>query len=117
MDDGTVYGTPGYMDPSSFTSKVTVKAIYDYQARHDDELSFCKHAIITNVIKCDDGWWRGDYGGKKQHLFPCNYVEELEFQENQSETVSVVGIGESLFIYPFSLQNRQVTSFEIFAGN
>nr|CAD7405540.1 unnamed protein product [Timema cristinae] len=136
--DGSVYGTPGYMDPSSFTSKsetqtnqqppvrnmfesrlhegppeygvcitgkvgvkmnvgasalsamtmsfsqVTVKAVYDYQAQRDDELSFCKHAIITNVNKQDDsGWWRGDYGGKKQHFFPSNYVQEMEPQENR----------------------------------
>ncbi|XP_071446484.1 1-phosphatidylinositol 4,5-bisphosphate phosphodiesterase gamma-1 isoform X1 [Hetaerina americana] len=84
-DDGSVHGTPGYMDPSSFTSKITVKAVYDYQARHDDELSFCKHAIITNVSKQDGGWWRGDYGGNKQHWFPSNYVEEIEPQENRTD--------------------------------
>ncbi|XP_063632987.1 1-phosphatidylinositol 4,5-bisphosphate phosphodiesterase gamma-1 [Cydia splendana] len=77
-DDSSVYGTPGYMDPTSFTSKVTVKALYDYRARQDDELSFCKHAIITNVDKPDAGWWRGDYGGKRHHWFPANYVQEIE---------------------------------------
>lgn len=67
------------MDHSNFISKVTVKALYDYQAKHDDELSFCKHAIITNVNKDKQGgWWRGDYGGKKQQFFPSNYVEEVE---------------------------------------
>ncbi|XP_049885076.1 1-phosphatidylinositol 4,5-bisphosphate phosphodiesterase gamma-1 isoform X1 [Pectinophora gossypiella] len=77
-DDNSVYGTPGYMDPTSFRSKVTVKALYDYRARQDDELSFCKHAIITNVDKPDEGWWRGDYGGKRHHWFPANYVQEIE---------------------------------------
>ncbi|XP_068621272.1 1-phosphatidylinositol 4,5-bisphosphate phosphodiesterase gamma-1 [Battus philenor] len=77
-DDSSVYGTPGYMDPTSFSSKVTVKALYDYRARQDDELSFCKHAIITNVDKPDEGWWRGDYGGKRHHWFPANYVQEID---------------------------------------
>lgn len=77
-DDALVYATPGYMDPTSFTSKTTVKALYDYRGRQDDELSFCKHAIITNVDKPDEGWWRGDYGGKKHHWFPANYVQEIE---------------------------------------
>ncbi|KAI5640351.1 phosphatidylinositol-specific phospholipase c, Y domain-containing protein [Phthorimaea operculella] len=84
-DDSSVYGTPGYMDPTWFRSKrkhtflkVTVKALYDYCARQDDELSFCKHAVITNVEKPDEGWWRGDYGGKRQHWFPANYVQEIE---------------------------------------
>ncbi|KAK9500322.1 hypothetical protein O3M35_001605 [Rhynocoris fuscipes] len=88
MDDGTVLGTPDYMDPSSLTCKVTVKALYDYQARHDDELSFCKHAIITNVTKQDGGWWKGDYGGKRQHWFPSNYVEEIEPQQERDDTSS-----------------------------
>uniref|UniRef100_A0A1B6CI00 Phosphoinositide phospholipase C n=1 Tax=Clastoptera arizonana TaxID=38151 RepID=A0A1B6CI00_9HEMI len=85
VDDNSISGTPGYIDPSSFTSKLTVKAIYDYQARNDDELSFCKHAIITNVNKQDGGWWRGDYGGKRQQWFPSNYVEEIEPQQDRDD--------------------------------
>lgn len=77
-DDSSVYGTPGYMDPASFISKITVKALYDYRGQQEDELSFCKHAIITNVDKPDEGWWRGDYGGKRHHWFPANYVQEIE---------------------------------------
>ncbi|XP_063989882.1 1-phosphatidylinositol 4,5-bisphosphate phosphodiesterase gamma-1 [Diachasmimorpha longicaudata] len=69
---------PGYMDPAAFLSKITVKATYDYKARRDDELTLVKHAIITNVHRQDGGWWRGDYGGKKQHWFPANYVEEID---------------------------------------
>lgn len=34
--------------------------------------------MITNVVKQDSGWWRGDYGGKRQHWFPSNHVEELQ---------------------------------------
>ncbi|XP_028169476.1 1-phosphatidylinositol 4,5-bisphosphate phosphodiesterase gamma-1 [Ostrinia furnacalis] len=93
-DDGSVYGTPGYMDPSSFVSKVTVKALYDYRARQDDELSFAKHAIITNVDKPDEGWWRGDYGGKKHHWFPANYVEEIEVpQATEIATSDTAALG------------------------
>ncbi|XP_039763945.1 1-phosphatidylinositol 4,5-bisphosphate phosphodiesterase gamma-1 isoform X2 [Pararge aegeria] len=77
-DYQVVYGTPGYMDPTAFMSKVTVKALYDYRARETDELSFCKHSIITNVEKMEGGWWRGDYGGKKRYWFPANYVEQFE---------------------------------------
>ncbi|GFU38931.1 1-phosphatidylinositol 4,5-bisphosphate phosphodiesterase gamma-1 [Nephila pilipes] len=81
-----LYGHPGmYMDPNCFISKITVKALYDYRAQRVDELSFCKHAIITNVVKENGGWWKGDYGGKKQHWFPANYVEEIEPQENSDE--------------------------------
>lgn len=75
------------MDPATFISKITVKALYDYKAGREDELTLVKHAIVTNVNKQSGGWWRGDYGGKKQHWFPANYVEEIE-QDNQSSEVS-----------------------------
>lgn len=58
-----------------------VKAIYDYRACQEDELSFCKHAIITNVHKPYQWWWRGDYGGKRYQWFPANYVQELDTPE------------------------------------
>ncbi|KAF7987870.1 hypothetical protein HCN44_003733 [Aphidius gifuensis] len=83
-DNDSVYGIPGYVDPSSFISKITVKAIYDFKARKDDELTLVKHAIITNVHKQDSDWWRGDYGGKKQHWFPANHVEEIECQDRDT---------------------------------
>uniref|UniRef100_A0A8C0W7X3 1-phosphatidylinositol 4,5-bisphosphate phosphodiesterase gamma n=1 Tax=Castor canadensis TaxID=51338 RepID=A0A8C0W7X3_CASCN len=54
-----------------------VKALFDYKAQREDELTFTKSAIIQNVEKQDGGWWRGDYGGKKQLWFPSNYVEEM----------------------------------------
>lgn len=71
--------------------QVTVKATFDYEGRQDDELSFCKHAVITNVVKQDYGWWRGDYGGKRQHWFPSNHCEELQepLLENSESGVSV----------------------------
>uniref|UniRef100_A0A8C0W807 Phosphoinositide phospholipase C n=1 Tax=Castor canadensis TaxID=51338 RepID=A0A8C0W807_CASCN len=55
----------------------TFKALFDYKAQREDELTFTKSAIIQNVEKQDGGWWRGDYGGKKQLWFPSNYVEEM----------------------------------------
>nr|XP_025865442.1 1-phosphatidylinositol 4,5-bisphosphate phosphodiesterase gamma-1 isoform X1 [Vulpes vulpes] len=59
------------------TFKCAVKALFDYKAQRDDELTFTKSAIIQNVEKQEGGWWRGDYGGKKQLWFPSNYVEEM----------------------------------------
>ncbi|XP_055537680.1 1-phosphatidylinositol 4,5-bisphosphate phosphodiesterase gamma-1 isoform X2 [Wyeomyia smithii] len=82
-DDNGVYS---YMDPSSVNEKITVKALYDYKAQREDELSFCKHAIITNVDKKgNELWWTGNYGGKKQHYFPANYVQEINTADGSSD--------------------------------
>lgn len=34
----------------------TVRAMYEYKAQRDDELSFPKNAIISNVDKQEGGW-------------------------------------------------------------
>uniref|UniRef100_A0A3Q1HQQ8 1-phosphatidylinositol 4,5-bisphosphate phosphodiesterase gamma n=1 Tax=Anabas testudineus TaxID=64144 RepID=A0A3Q1HQQ8_ANATE len=80
-DYGSLYEgrNPGfYVEANQMpTLKCTVKAMYEYKAQRDDELSFPKNAIIANVDKQEGGWWKGDCGGKKQMWFPANYVEEI----------------------------------------
>lgn len=73
------------MDPTNFISKISVKALYDYKAKRDDELTLIKNSVISNVNKCSGGWWRGNYGGKKQLWFPANYVEEIDLQGSPSD--------------------------------
>ncbi|RVE70643.1 hypothetical protein OJAV_G00066620 [Oryzias javanicus] len=80
-DYGSLYEgrNPGfYVEANQMpTLKCTVRAMYEYKAQRDDELSFTKDTIISNVDKQEGGWWKGDYGGKKQFWFPANYVEEI----------------------------------------
>ncbi|CAB83085.1 Protein app1 [Schizosaccharomyces pombe] len=54
----------------------SVKAIYDYQAQEDNELSFFEDEIIANVDCVDPNWWEGECHGHRG-LFPSNYVEEI----------------------------------------
>lgn len=80
-DYGALYEgrNPGfYVEPNPMPAfKCSVRALFDYKAQREDELTFTKNAIIQNVDKQEGGWWRGDYGGKKQMWFPSNYVEEI----------------------------------------
>lgn len=69
--------------------KIHVKAKFSYTARMPDELTFPKHAIIQNVNKAEEDWWKGDYGGQRQHWFPAIYVEEIE-PENIDERVNQI---------------------------
>lgn len=52
------------------------KAMYDYTAYTDDELSFKEGQIIRVLEKDPSGWWKGELGG---HIgwVPFNYVEEV----------------------------------------
>ncbi|XP_069595268.1 1-phosphatidylinositol 4,5-bisphosphate phosphodiesterase gamma-2 isoform X1 [Ranitomeya imitator] len=84
-DVSSIYGfNKMYVDPNEISPAMpqgTVKALYNYMAKQDDELSFCTGALIHNVNKVSDGWWKGDYGDKLQHYFPSNYVEDITMNE------------------------------------
>uniref|UniRef100_A0A667ZQ94 1-phosphatidylinositol 4,5-bisphosphate phosphodiesterase gamma n=1 Tax=Myripristis murdjan TaxID=586833 RepID=A0A667ZQ94_9TELE len=88
-DYGSLYEgrNPGfYVEANQMpTFKCTVRAMYEYKAQRDDELSFTKNAIISNVDKQEGGWWKGDCGGKKQLWFPANYVEEISPSQEMTE--------------------------------
>ncbi|XP_007420083.1 drebrin-like protein isoform X1 [Python bivittatus] len=57
---------------------VCARALYDYQAADDTEISFDPENIITNIEMIDEGWWRG-YGPDGHFgMFPANYVELIE---------------------------------------
>lgn len=59
------------------TSDLRARALYDYQASADDEISFDPDDIITEIVKIDEGWWQGLCKGMFG-LFPANYVELIE---------------------------------------
>lgn len=85
-DVDSIYGVKSklYVDPSEISPAMpqgTVIALYNYSAKRADELSFCTGAVIHNVVKISEGWWKGDYGHKLQHLFPSNYVEDISINE------------------------------------
>ncbi|XP_057688589.1 drebrin-like b isoform X2 [Corythoichthys intestinalis] len=54
---------------------ICARALYDYEAADDTEISFDPDEIITGIEMIDEGWWRG-YGPNGHFgMFPANYVE------------------------------------------
>ena len=57
------------------------KALYDYNARTEKELSFVKGDVLDVIDKTRDGnWWDGMHEGKRGYI-PVKYVEIAEFSE------------------------------------
>ncbi|XP_026870864.2 drebrin-like protein A isoform X2 [Electrophorus electricus] len=54
-----------------------VRALFDYQAEDDSELSFEPGDVISHVEMVDKSWWRGYSKDGRQGLFPANYVETI----------------------------------------
>lgn len=59
-----------------------VRAIFDYESNHDDDLTFVTGEIITVISVEDDDWYLGGYtdkvtGEKREGIFPMNFVEKI----------------------------------------
>ncbi|XP_053574112.1 drebrin-like protein [Bombina bombina] len=57
---------------------ICARALYDYQAADDTEISFDPDDLITHIEMIDEGWWRGYGPAGSYGMFPANYVELLE---------------------------------------
>ena len=53
------------------------RALFAFEGRADDELSFEKGDVIEGVAVVDADWWAGDRAGVRG-VFPSSYVEPLE---------------------------------------
>ncbi|NXK42359.1 DBNL protein, partial [Piprites chloris] len=79
VDDAKYDYGVAYQEPLDLAGKgLCARALYDYQAADDTEISFDPENIITNIEMIDEGWWRG-YGPDGHFgMFPANYVELIE---------------------------------------
>ncbi|CAB1321529.1 unnamed protein product [Coregonus sp. 'balchen'] len=57
--------------------QMCVRALYDYQAEDESEISFEPGDIISAVETVDKAWWRGFSKDGRLGLFPANYVETI----------------------------------------
>jgi len=61
----------------SSSPAVKVKALYDYDATNDTELSFKENDLLSISEQDESGWWFAEIGGKGGFI-PRNYVELLD---------------------------------------
>uniref|UniRef100_A0A3B3BU46 Drebrin-like b n=1 Tax=Oryzias melastigma TaxID=30732 RepID=A0A3B3BU46_ORYME len=54
---------------------ICARALYDYQAADETEISFDPDEVITGIEMIDEGWWRGFGPDGHFGMFPANYVE------------------------------------------
>ncbi|XP_069831930.1 CD2-associated protein isoform X2 [Dendropsophus ebraccatus] len=65
-------------------AKETCRALYNYEATNDDELSFKEGDIIHLINKDsgDPGWWRGELNGR-EGVFPDNFAAIIQDSEKE----------------------------------
>ena len=61
---------------------------YDYEKAEDNELELKEGEYVTEIDMVDDDWWMGRNPHGETGLFPSNYVELVEDEEDSNEKVS-----------------------------
>jgi hypothetical protein len=65
-----------YEDTTNVEGKgVCAKALYDYVAGEENEITFDPDEIITDIEMIDEGWWIGTAPDGRRGMFPSNYVQ------------------------------------------
>eukprot|EP01102_Stenamoeba_stenopodia_P010181 TRINITY_DN303_c0_g1_i2.p1 TRINITY_DN303_c0_g1~~TRINITY_DN303_c0_g1_i2.p1 ORF type:complete len:556 (-),score=195.27 TRINITY_DN303_c0_g1_i2:87-1754(-) len=73
----TSWDRPPEMDAPSSTGDVfQVKALYDYEAQNEREISFAAGSVI-NIMQADDNdWWYAELNGQNGYI-PATFVERM----------------------------------------
>ncbi|KAK9764684.1 formin-binding protein [Basidiobolus ranarum] len=78
--DSTNGGTLGY-SASNKQPDMEVRALYDYDAESNEELSIHEGQVVRVLATHLDGWWEGQIqmedGSIKRGLFPSNFTEPV----------------------------------------
>jgi len=57
---------------------------YDYEKAEDNEIELREGEYVTNIEMVDDDWWMGTNSRGESGLFPSNYVELVENEEDNA---------------------------------
>eukprot|EP01086_Lenisia_limosa_P000093 TRINITY_DN10177_c0_g1_i1.p1 TRINITY_DN10177_c0_g1~~TRINITY_DN10177_c0_g1_i1.p1 ORF type:complete len:297 (-),score=76.93 TRINITY_DN10177_c0_g1_i1:12-830(-) len=68
---------PGAQTGEAGSAMFQAKAMFDYEAQEDNELTFYEDDIIDITVTFQDGWWKGSIKGSEEGLVPSSYLEQI----------------------------------------
>jgi hypothetical protein len=73
---------PGPAAASSGSIRAIVQ--YDYEKAEENEIELVEGQVVTNIEMVDEDWWMGTNSKGESGLFPSNYVEVVEGDEEEA---------------------------------
>lgn len=81
---GAALGSSGHDDSSAGAgSGKRAVIIYDYEKAEDNEVELREGDHVTNIDMVDEDWWMGTNSEGERGLFPANYVELVEGDDDE----------------------------------
>ncbi|KAL9085356.1 MAG: hypothetical protein Q9165_007647 [Trypethelium subeluteriae] len=80
---------PSASAPGAGVSGKRAIAQYDYEKAEDNELELRDGEYVTNIEMVDEDWWMGQNARGETGLFPSNYVELVEDEEDGGAAAAV----------------------------
>ncbi|KAF9325853.1 hypothetical protein BG006_010686 [Podila minutissima] len=96
--NGSMVAPPPPPAPPTNTHQKQVRALYNFDATAEGELSIQKGDVIGIVEEIDEGWWIGELedanGIRQEGMFPSNYCEEVMDSSSHRQTPESSNTGE-----------------------
>ncbi|KPV75271.1 uncharacterized protein RHOBADRAFT_53268 [Rhodotorula graminis WP1] len=75
----------GSLPPRTPSSGQRARALFDYDADEDNELSLVEGEVLERLEQVDPGWWEAENAQGKRGMFPSNYVELIDEPQDEPD--------------------------------